>query len=42
MQEVQKPIRDTVYDKVKAHRYACLRCKGAQRAYLLGVSRAQT
>ena len=42
LQEVEKSIRDTVYDKVKAHRYECLRCKGTQRAYPLGVSRAQT
>ena len=42
LQEVEKAIRDTVYDKVKAHRYGCLRCKGTQRAYPMGVSRAQT
>lgn len=42
LQEVEKTIRDTVHDKVKAHRYGCLRCKGTQRAYPLGVSRAQT
>ena len=42
LQEVEKAIRDTVYDKVKAHRYGCLRCKGTQRVYPLGVSRAQT
>jgi transposase-like protein len=42
LQEVEKPIRDTVNDKVMAHRYGCLRCKGTQRVYPLGVSRAQT
>lgn len=41
-QQVDKALRDTVYPKVKAHRYKCLRCRGTFRVYPQGVSRAQT
>ncbi len=41
-QEVGKPLRDTVYPQVMAHRYACLRCKRTFRVYPTGVTRAQT
>lgn len=41
-QEVAKPLRDTVYAQVMAHRYACLRCKRTLRVYPIGVTRAQT
>ncbi len=41
-QEVDKPLRDTVYPSVKARRYQCLRCKRTFRVYPTGVSRAQT
>ena len=41
-QEVSKAVRDTVYDKVRVHRYKCLRCGRTLRVYPQGVSRAQT
>ncbi len=41
-QEVDKPLRDTVYPSVKARRYRCLWCKRTFRVYPTGVSRAQT
>lgn len=42
LQEVDKALRDTVYAKVKAHRYECLRCGQSFRVYPRGVGRAQT
>ena len=36
LQEVDKTLRDTVYPQVKAHRYACLRCKRSFRVYPQG------
>lgn len=42
LQEVDKPLRDTVYPRVKAQRYCCLRCKRSFRVYPPGVSRAQS
>ena len=41
-QEVNKPLKDTRYGAVTAHRYRCLRCNGTFRVYPLGVTRAQT
>jgi transposase-like protein len=41
-QEVDKPLKDTTYEAVLAHRYRCLRCKGTFRVYPQGVTRAQT
>ena len=41
-QEVDKPLKDTEYDAVFAHRYECLRCKRTFRLYPRGVTRAQT
>lgn len=41
-QEVAKPLRDTVYHEVQAHRYQCLRCKRTFRIYPEGATRAQT
>lgn len=41
-QEVDKPLKDTEYDSVFAHRYECLRCKRTFRLYPQGVTRAQT
>jgi transposase-like protein len=41
-QEVDKPLKDTEYDAVSAHRYECLRCKRTFRLYPQGVTRAQT
>ena len=41
-QEVRKPVRDTVYSKVTARRYACLRCGQTFRVYPLGISADQT
>jgi hypothetical protein len=35
-QVVGKPLRDTGYGLVSAHRYGCLRCKRAFRLYPLG------
>lgn len=40
-QAVEKPLRDTRYSEVEAHRYACLRCKRTFRVYPTGVGRAQ-
>jgi hypothetical protein len=42
LQEVDKPLRDTVHENVKAHRYKCLRCGQTFRVYPQGVSRAQS
>jgi transposase-like protein len=41
-QEVDKPLKDTMFGTVSAHRYRCLRCKGTFRVYPQGVTRAQT
>ena len=41
-QEVDKPVKDTEYRAVSAHRYRCLRCKRTFRVYPQGVTRAQT
>ncbi len=41
-QEVAKPLRDTRYSRVLAHRYACRTCQTVFRVYPPGVSRAQT
>jgi transposase-like protein len=41
-QQVSKPLRDTVYQQVQAHRYQCLRCKRTFRVYPQGTSGAQT
>ena len=41
-QEVDKPLKDTGYGVVSAHRYRCLRCKRTFRVYPQGVTRAQT
>lgn len=41
-QAVPKPLRDTVYPAVKAHRYECLRCKRTFRVYPTGVTERQT
>ncbi len=41
-QAVEKPLRDTEYDRVSAHRYECLKCRRTFRGYPRGVSRAQT
>jgi transposase-like protein len=41
-QAVEKPLRDTRYREVEAHRYECLRCGRTFRVYPLGVTRAQT
>ena len=41
-QEVDKPLKDTKYRAVSAHRYRCLRCRRTFRVYPLGVTRAQT
>ena len=40
-QAVEKPLRDTRYLEVCAHRYECLRCKRTFRVYPKGVSKAQ-
>jgi hypothetical protein len=40
LQEVDKPLRDTVYKRVKAWRYVCLRCGRTFRVYPPGVSHA--
>jgi len=40
--EVAKPLRDTVYHEVQAHRYQCLRCKRTFRVYPEGTTSAQT
>ena len=39
---VSKPVRDTVYQAVSAHRYECLRCRRTFRVYPQGVSQAST
>jgi transposase-like protein len=41
-QEVDKPLKDTRYDSVTAHRYQCLRCHRTFRLYPEGVTHAQT
>lgn len=41
-QEVTKPVRDTMYDEVTAHRYRCLRCKRTFRVYPQGITHDQT
>ena len=41
-QEVDKPLKDTKYRMVAAHRYRCLRCRRTFRVYPQGVTRAQT
>jgi transposase-like protein len=41
-QAVEKPLRDTEYDQVMAHRYECLKCGRTFRVYPRGVTRAQT
>lgn len=41
-QAVPKPLRDTRYPEVEAHRYKCLRCKRTFRVYPKGVSKAHT
>jgi transposase-like protein len=41
-QEVDKPLKDTRYDSVTAHRYECLRCHRTFRLYPEGVTRDQT
>ena len=40
-QVVEKPLRDTRYSGVEAHRYECLRCRRTFRVYPTGVSKAQ-
>jgi hypothetical protein len=40
-QEVDKPLKDTKYRVVAAHRYRCLRCRRTFRVYPQGVTRAQ-
>ena len=42
MQEVPKPVRDTVYHEVTARRYQCLRCGRSFRVYPEGISEDQT
>lgn len=41
-QKVDKSLRDTQYQEVKAYRYECLRCGRTFRVYPAGVSRAQS
>ena len=41
-QAVDKPLKDTVYAEVMAHRYKCLRCGRTFRVYPAGVTQAQT
>jgi hypothetical protein len=41
-QQVVKPLRDTVYDQVPAHRYQCLRCGHTFRLYPPGVTHDHT
>jgi len=41
-QQVDKPVKDTNYDIVTAHRYECLRCHRTFRLYPQGVTHAQT
>ena len=40
-QTVKKPLQDTRYPQVEAHRYQCLRCHRTFRVYPRGVSNAQ-
>ena len=40
-QVVEKPLRDTRYPEVEAHRYECLRCRRTFRVYPKGVTPAQ-
>jgi hypothetical protein len=39
LQAVEKPLRDTKYSQVVAHRYQCLRCLRTHRVYPKGVSK---
>lgn len=41
-QAVSKPLRDTAYAQVNAHRYGCLKCGVTWRVYPSGVSRDHT
>jgi len=41
LQAVEKPLQDTRYTQVEAHRYECLRCHRTFRVYPRGVSKAQ-
>ena len=41
-QVVDKPLKDTGYGMVSAHRYRCWRCKQTFRVYPQGVTQAQT
>ena len=41
-QAVRKPLRDTRYPQVAAHRYQCLHCHHTFRVYPPGVTRAST
>ena len=41
-QEVDKPVRDTVYTAVSARRYDCLHCGRTFRVYPLGINDDQT
>jgi transposase-like protein len=41
-QEVDKAVKDTLFDSVSAQRYQCLRCERTFRLYPKGVTRAQT
>jgi transposase-like protein len=39
LQAVEKPLRDSKYSQVVAHRYQCLRCLRTHRVYPKGVSK---
>ena len=41
-QEVDKAVKDTLFDSVPAQRYQCMRCERTFRLYPKGVTRAQT
>jgi transposase-like protein len=41
-QAVDKALKDTVHQSVRAHRYRCLRCRRTFRVYPEGVTRAQS
>lgn len=41
-QEMDKPLKDTGYRTVSAHRYRCLRCNRTSWVNPVGVTRAQT
>jgi transposase-like protein len=41
-QTVDKPLRDTLYQRVQAQRYRCLECGRTFRVYPQGVTREQT